>query len=484
MNTSSRATFHTAKLAGELLWGEKESTLSQRDGPGWLRSQLLRAPSFNHGFDALNRRRFRSRLPFLLVISSVAIVALAYIFGMAWWQSRDAAFFGADELWVPRSIDVLITLWLLWIGSAIGSFLNVVAWRMPRGVSINGRSRCPRCETALKPRDNFPVLGWLMLGGRCRMCKLPISPRYPIVEAAVGVSLALVGIAELYRLAIPHQWNHWHGGPFWAPVVDRFVIIVLIYHAVAVATSWALGLVRLDKQRLPVNLTVFALLAVVVPMLAYPTLMIVPWQTARPSGWIPDGLHIEAVMRVVSALVAAGLLGRSLASGLCPTADPKLDPLGQGTTRLLDLVVVIAVPAVVVGWQVIPAVVVVASLIALLLRKVVRLQSDMFGFFSLAMPIALTLQIVLWRRLHGAAFWPSDETSHWVILLWAAAALASPAWLREPPSKPERISFGTEDEPTEEKPTEEKPTEEKPGTDEPAAEKVMPGDWDDSRESR
>lgn len=387
----------------------------------------------------MNRWRLRSRRPLILTVFAVAAVVLAYVFGMAWWQSRATTFFAADELWIPRSIDVLIFLWLFWIGSAIGSFLNVVAWRMPRGISINGRSRCPRCETGLKPQDNFPVFGWMMLGGRCRTCKLPISPRYPIVEAAVGFSLTAVGISQLYRLAIPHQWNHWHGGPFWAPEVDHFVILVLVYHACALATSWAFGLVRIDKQKLPVRLVVFALMAAIAPMLAYPTFMIVPWQTARPDGWIPDGLHIDAVMRVVSGLVAAGLLGRSLAAGLCPTADPKMDPLGKGTARLMDLVVLIAIPAVVVGWQVIPAVVVVASLIALVLRRIVRLKSDMLGYFSLAMPIAFTLQLVLWRRLHGTAFWPSDESSHWVILAWAAAALSVPAWLREAPSVPKKV---------------------------------------------
>lgn len=387
----------------------------------------------------MNRWRLRPRLPLILTISFVLIAAAAYIFGLAWWQSRRTTFFDAGELWIPRSIDVVIFLWLFWIGSAIGSFLNVVAWRMPRGVSINGRSRCPRCETGLKPRDNFPVLGWMMLGGRCRTCKLPISSRYPIVEAAVGFSLTAIGIAELYRLAIPHQWNHWHGGPFWAPVVDRTVIIVLVYHAVALATSWALGLVRIDKQKLPAGLTVFAILAITIPMLAYPTLMIVPWQTERPDDWIPDGLHMDAVMRIISALVAAGLLGRSLAAGLCPTADPKMDPLGKGTAKLMDLVVVLAVPAVVIGWQATPAVVVIASLIALLLRRWIRIPSDALGYFCLAMPIALTLQLTFWRRLHDFAFWPSDETSHWVILAWAAIALVSPAWLREKVSPPAMV---------------------------------------------
>jgi leader peptidase (prepilin peptidase)/N-methyltransferase len=72
-------------------------------------------------------------------------------------------------------------------GLLIGSFLNVVAWRLPRGESLSRpRSRCPQCETPIKPYDNVPVLSWLLLRGRCRHCGVRISPRYPLVEAATA----------------------------------------------------------------------------------------------------------------------------------------------------------------------------------------------------------------------------------------------------------------------------------------------------------
>jgi len=68
-------------------------------------------------------------------------------------------------------------------GLIIGSFLNVCIHRLPRGESVVWpASRCPQCKAALKPYDNIPVVGYLMLKGRCRSCGAPISPRYPIVE--------------------------------------------------------------------------------------------------------------------------------------------------------------------------------------------------------------------------------------------------------------------------------------------------------------
>ena len=81
-------------------------------------------------------------------------------------------------------------------GMLIGSFLNVVTWRLPRGESlVRPRSRCPRCETPIRPYDNVPVLSWLLLRGRCRTCKAPISARYPAVEAATAALYAAVAVA-------------------------------------------------------------------------------------------------------------------------------------------------------------------------------------------------------------------------------------------------------------------------------------------------
>jgi leader peptidase (prepilin peptidase)/N-methyltransferase len=80
------------------------------------------------------------------------------------------------------------------VGLLIGSFLNVVIHRLPRGESLNRPgSRCPSCEAPVQPYDNVPVFSWLVLRGRCRNCGAAISPRYPIVEALTAA--AFVGAA-------------------------------------------------------------------------------------------------------------------------------------------------------------------------------------------------------------------------------------------------------------------------------------------------
>ncbi len=83
------------------------------------------------------------------------------------------------------------------VGLVIGSFLNVVIHRIPRGESIvKPRSHCPACATPIKARDNIPLLSWLLLGGRCRHCHARISVRYPLVELVCGVAFAL--LASVY----------------------------------------------------------------------------------------------------------------------------------------------------------------------------------------------------------------------------------------------------------------------------------------------
>jgi len=83
------------------------------------------------------------------------------------------------------------------IGAIFGSFFNVVAYRLPRGESLSHPpSRCPGCETPIKPYDNVPILSWLALRGKCRACGSRISPRYPLVEGATALLCGLVVLVK------------------------------------------------------------------------------------------------------------------------------------------------------------------------------------------------------------------------------------------------------------------------------------------------
>jgi leader peptidase (prepilin peptidase)/N-methyltransferase len=117
------------------------------------------------------------------------------------------------------------------LGALVGSFLNVVAWRVPRGESVvRPRSRCPHCETPIRPQHNVPVLSWLLLRGRCKDCGGPISARYPLVEALT---------AALYA------------GVVAATGADREAIVGLLLVTLLVPVA----LIDLDHRRIPNKLT-------------------------------------------------------------------------------------------------------------------------------------------------------------------------------------------------------------------------------------
>ncbi len=91
--------------------------------------------------------------------------------------------------------------WCFVLGSCIGSFLNVVAYRLPRSMSLNRPpSTCPNCRKRIRWHDNVPILGWLWLRGRCGDCGPPISARYPLVEFLVGAATALLAASSIEPL--------------------------------------------------------------------------------------------------------------------------------------------------------------------------------------------------------------------------------------------------------------------------------------------
>lgn len=178
-------------------------------------------------------------------------------------------------------LDLVTALWLGFIGACIGSFLNVVAYRMPLGLSVVWKpSHCPKCGRDIRPRDNLPVLGWLILRGRCRDCGEPISPRYAIVEAAMGTAFFVLAYVELFSgaenlpaaLADPPGALHSVVFPNWE------LIILYGYHATLLSLLMAMGLIDQDRQRIPRGFLFFAA-AIVCGALAYQCWFLYPERT-------------------------------------------------------------------------------------------------------------------------------------------------------------------------------------------------------------
>jgi leader peptidase (prepilin peptidase) / N-methyltransferase len=94
---------------------------------------------------------------------------------------------------VVNIYDTIVQVMIFWLGAAIGSFLNVVVYRVPAGLSVIWPpSRCPKCLHQLGMGENIPILGWLLLRGKCRHCRTPISRRYPTIEAITAIIFVVV----------------------------------------------------------------------------------------------------------------------------------------------------------------------------------------------------------------------------------------------------------------------------------------------------
>ena len=93
--------------------------------------------------------------------------------------------------WLALYGAAATTLWLVYsfiLGACFGSFTTACVWRIPRGISIVWPpSSCPKCGHKLGPLENIPILGWLILRGKCKGCGLPISPRYILIELATAI---------------------------------------------------------------------------------------------------------------------------------------------------------------------------------------------------------------------------------------------------------------------------------------------------------
>ncbi len=358
----------------------------------------------------------------LLATAYVSVVSLLIVmYRQVDWQQAILHRFG----------ELLIIVWLLWFGGAIGSFLNVVVFRLPAGRSLQGFSACPYCQTRIAGRHNIPVFGWLILRGRCAACKLPIASRYPIVELGVGVSLAVYAYltlaidgGNLPFVASKRGFELWQ-----VPLrVTHESIALVCYHSLALASSWAIGLILFGGSPLPRGLTIFVLLMIPLPMLIWPLFQVVPWGATLPEGWYPTD-RLDAFMRILTGAMAAMIVARGLGQTLLRDADIKLNPLGKATQQLLDLAVALAIPGVIVGWQSLPAVVLMSSLLAIVTERWFVGRSGV-SRIALFLPVSLFLQLTFWSLTDSSVYFPGTAMRPEGLIAAYLAILVIVLWLK------------------------------------------------------
>ncbi|MFC5336912.1 prepilin peptidase [Leucobacter denitrificans] len=152
------------------------------------------------------------------------------------------------------------------LGLAIGSFLNVVIWRVPRGESLLAGSHCQSCDAPVRPWHNIPVVSYIALRGRCAHCGVAIGIRYPLIE--LGTAAAFVLITWWY--CVEFAWPNAAGNQF---ISGLFALVAFLWFG---AASIALTTIDAKHQRLP-NAVVLPSAAVVLLLLSVSSLLVGDW---------------------------------------------------------------------------------------------------------------------------------------------------------------------------------------------------------------
>ncbi|NJL99797.1 MAG: prepilin peptidase [Synechococcaceae cyanobacterium SM2_3_2] len=208
-----------------------------------------------------------------------------------------------------QMVGFYLLIWavILYVGACVGSFLNVVVYRVPRGLSlIKPGSHCPHCKTPLGPTENVPILGWLWLRGRCRHCHAPISWRYPAVEALTMGLFAL-----------------------------SFAVLGLSWQAASLALLWgwlvSLALIDLETFLLPEALTRSGL------VVGIGVRIVLGWQADESAGVLAS--LTDGILGMVVGIWSLELVGL-LARGIL-----KKEAMGLGDGKLLAMI------GMWIGWQ-------------------------------------------------------------------------------------------------------------------------------------
>ncbi|MEE2639643.1 MAG: prepilin peptidase [Planctomycetota bacterium] len=303
-------------------------------------------------------------------------------------------------------------VWVFFFGACLGSFLNVFAYRIPSKITILGSSRCPFCLAPIPGQYNFPVLGWFALRGRCGTCRLPISPRYFVVEILAGSLLVFLFLSELVSNGdcLPTDKPFQMESLARALVAGQFgqlgyydwtlprIFLVHCFVGYSVLTA---ALMRLDRFRLPPLWKTISLLLVFLVLAIWPDDFGFARSTFQTPGRIPELLQ-RVDFQITGFLVGSFLgfqysnltkdwnSGAVFAFGLLGACFGISATISLGTLFLALILVSFAVG---------------------LHRLALRLP-------LFVVLLAFVLQLLLWKPLSAIGFWPNTSANSVTLLLF------------------------------------------------------------------
>lgn len=292
---------------------------------------------------------------------------------------------------LPAPLAWCVLVWLFAVGACIGSFMNVVIYRLPAGLSLlHPASRCPACETPIRATDNVPIVGWLWLRGRCRHCRASISPRYPAVELLVAMLFVGLAWAELFSAAsrLPVRATDRTMAESWG---------IYAYHLFLLCSLICAAFIEFDGHSVPLRLSVPALFVGLAAPLVWPQL--------RP-------------MAVVD--------GNAVVDGLLGVASGAIMGLASWPVRR-DFAVILACVGAFLGWQAAAGLAVVSAASRLLTAIAAHIIPVVgrIGLSGSLVPATLAW-IVAWKQIVQRLPWLGVEAgmTTWLAAVACVAVLA------------------------------------------------------------
>ncbi|HJN07958.1 MAG TPA: prepilin peptidase [Pirellulaceae bacterium] len=302
---------------------------------------------------------------------------------------------------VPLWGNALLAIWLWALGGNLGSFMNVVVYRVPLGRSVvHPGSRCPNCKTAIQWYDNIPVISWVLLRARCRHCKITISSRYPCVEALVAAVVLVVGFLSPVALGrnLPEPMT---------PVPMQFETVWLwllfAFHVLLLCTLICAALIRYDRMLPPWRLFVpAAVVGCIAPMLP----PIALWSGLRPVSFFAFAEQSPIAIAIwdsISGAAVGSALGLVVAAASVSRQRRSIEFAEVPAVALCGLFL---------GWQAVCAVACYSGAAHLATRMITRGATRAGRIpWTAHMALGIMLLIILWRPIVESAPWLGNQAS-------------------------------------------------------------------------
>lgn len=301
-------------------------------------------------------------------------------------------------------VRAFIVLWVFVVGGCFASFLNVVAWRLPQGRGIVGPSKCPYCNNKLSFTANLPVFGWISSNGRCRTCKLPISPRYLIVEIILGMVFLAIVTAELFcggvNLPLRPVNNEW-GIELTMTSPHPDLIQTTLHHLTLLCLLFTIGLVRLDNQRVPGSIFVFGVVVGTAIQFICPVVQHVPWPSTGTSETDYSQIGLNIVVGIICGLLCGAIMAW--------TNRNRSSSPGETWRECVFGFVLLGL---FMGSQFAISVVLATLLLDALLVVVGDIRGRLFRAHPILKTFTFTLLLMLlWRFTSSFALWPGPHST-------------------------------------------------------------------------